>query len=121
MSPADSAASGAQAVFALGRRIVSPAARRLFAAFCREASRLSDTMTADVSAYDVTFRDDSGFSLVVSPLRDLFIVSLGAERSSDIRVSAAEGFCFALDSAVRRRLAAAAAAASGRAGPPASA
>jgi len=118
MPPADSA-YGAQAVFALGRRIVSPAPRRLFTAFCREVSRLSDTITADVSAYDVTFRDASGFSLVVSPLRDLFIVSLGAERSSDIRVSAADGFCFALDSAVRRRLAAAAASSSGRTKSPA--
>jgi hypothetical protein len=71
-------------------------------------------MQAEVSEFDVTFRDASGFSIVVSPLRDLFIVSLGADRSSDIRVSAADGFCFALDSAVRRRLAAAAARASGR-------
>ena len=107
MRPTNSDRGLGAAILAFGRRIASPEARRLFAVFCREVSRLSDTMQAEISAFDITFRDASGFSLAVSPLRELFIVSLGEDRSSDIRVWAPESFCFALDSAVRRRLAAA--------------
>jgi hypothetical protein len=99
--------AGASAVLALAHRIASPVSRRLFAVFCREVCRFSDGMRAEASAFDITFRDASGFSIIVSPFPDLFLVSLGDDRSSDIRVSSIEGFCFALDSALRRHLAAA--------------
>lgn len=106
MRSTNSSSPGAAAILVLGRRIAAPEPRRLFAAFCREVSRFSDSMRTEVAPFDITFRDAADFSITVSPLRDLFIVSLGEDRSSDIRVSSRESFCFALDSALRRRLAA---------------
>lgn len=103
--------AAARAVGSLARRIAAPAPRRLFARLCAEMLRLSDTMAAEESPFELVFRDGGDFCVVVSPLRELFLVSLGEDRSSDIRVSSPESFVFALDSALRRHLASRAAAA----------
>lgn len=87
-------------VLAVSRRITSPLVRRLFARFCDEIRHLSDDMSMEVSAFEVSFKDRSGYSVSISPLREIFIVSLGNERFSDIRVASMESFYAALDSVV---------------------
>ena len=100
-------------VFALGKRIVPRRSRRLFVVFCRQVSRLSGRFEIDVAPFDVTLREPgSGFCVVVTPLRDLFLVSIGEGRSVDVRVSSVESFLSALDLVLDRYLAAAALAAS---------
>jgi hypothetical protein len=75
--------------------------RKLFVRFCSEVSRFSDGIEVEIAPFEVRFRDPRGFSVVVSPLRELFLVSVGRSRSLDIRVSSSESFCFALDAALR--------------------
>lgn len=101
---ASSAPGVSPAAGSLARRIGARGPRRLFARFCLEISRLSDTIVAEESAFELIFRDSGDFCVVVSPLRELFLVSLGEDRSSDIRVASPESFVFALDSALRRHL-----------------
>ncbi len=96
-------------VFAAGERIGPRSTRRLFIRFCREVSRFSDRFEIEVAPFEVTLRDPgAGFCVVVSPLRDLFIVSIGESRSFDVRVSSDESFLSALDLALERHLASAA-------------
>ncbi len=95
-------------LFAVGKRIGPRATRRLFVRFCREVSRFSDRFEIEVSPFDVTLREQGdGFCVVVSPLRDLFLVSIGESRSFDVRVSSNESFVSALDLALERYLASA--------------
>ncbi len=91
-------------ILAISRRITTPLARRLFARFCHEIRLLCDDMQMEVSEFEVSFRNDSGFSVSVSPLRELFIVSIGDTHFSDIRVCSNESFCIALDSVLCRHL-----------------
>jgi hypothetical protein len=95
-------------LFALGKRIGPRRTRRLFVRFCREASRLSDRFEIEIAPFEATLREPgSGFCIVVSPLRDLFLVSIGESRSFDVRVSSDESFVSALDLTLDRYLAAA--------------
>jgi len=95
-------------VFAAGKRIGPRATRRLFVRFCREVSRFSDRFEIEVAPFEVTLREPgTGFCVVVSPLRDLFLVSIGEGRSFDVRVSSDESFVSALDLALERYLASA--------------
>ena len=69
-------------------------------------SRFSDRFEIEVAPFEVTLRDPgAGFCVVVSPLRDLFLVSIGESRSFDVRVSSDESFLSALDLALERYLA----------------
>lgn len=97
-------------------RLIGPRpTRRLFIRFCREVSRLSNRFEVEVSPFEVTLRDpDAAFCVVASPLRDLFLVSIGEGRSFDVRVSSAESFVAALDLTLERYLVSAARAAAVR-------
>jgi|GEM_PF-1589540 len=96
----------AVAVLALARRLGPLALRRLFVRFCHEVSRFSDGFEIEIAPFDLVLRDSaSGFSVTVSPLRELFLVSLGESRSFDIRVSSVEGCTSALDLALAAYLA----------------
>lgn len=106
------ASAAARAAGVLARRIAVPEPRRLFVRFCVEIFRLSDTIAVEESPFELVFRDGGEFCVVVSPLRELFLVSLGEDRASDVRVSSPESFVFALESALRRHLASRAAASS---------
>ncbi len=103
--PASRASVAARATGSLARRIAAREARRLFARFCIEIFRLSDTIEVEETPFELVFRDGGDFCVVVSPLRELFLVTLGENRASDIRVTSPESFVFALDSALRRHLA----------------
>lgn len=93
-------------MFAVGKRIGPRPTRRLFVRFCHEVSCLSDRFDVEVEPFEVTLRErGSGFCVIVSPLRDLFLVSIGEGRSFDVRVSSDESFVSALDLAVERYLA----------------
>lgn len=93
-------------VFDVGKRIGSRSTRRLFIRFCREMCRLSDRFEIEVAPFEVMLREPgAGFCVVVSPLRDLFLVSIGESRSFDVRVSSDESFVSALDLALERYLA----------------
>jgi len=95
-------------LFALGARIGPHEVRRLFVRFCREVERFSDGLEIEVSPFELFLREaSSGFSVVVSPLSELFIVSIGESRSCDVRVSSVESFVSALDLTLVRYLAAA--------------
>ncbi len=112
MRRTDRGRSDAIAVLALARRLGPLALRRLFVRFCHEVSRFSDGFEIEIAPFDLVLRDSaSGFSVTVSPLRELFLVSLGESRSFDIRVSSVEGYASALDLALAAYLAAAAKAA----------
>ena len=106
--------TGGMRVFAVGKRIAPRRMRRLFVVFCREVSRLSERFEIDVAPFEVTLREPHArFCVVVTPLRDLFLVSIGESRSLDVRVSSAESFLSALDLGLERYLAASAPSASG--------
>jgi hypothetical protein len=93
---------------ALGGRIGSREVRRLFVRFCHEVERFSDGFEIEAGPFDLSLRDSSsGFCVAVSPLRDMFLVSIGEDRSCDLRVSSVDGFVSALDYAVARYLSAA--------------
>jgi hypothetical protein len=103
---------GTSGVLVLARRLGSREARRLFVRFCHEVARFSDGFQMEAAPFDLSLRDSfSGFSLTVSPLRELFLVSIGEGRSFDVRVSSAETYVSALDLALAAYLAAAAKAA----------
>ena len=109
----DRTGSDGMRVFAAGKRIGPRPTRRLFIRFCREVSRLSDRFEIEVAPFEVTLRErDIGFCVVVSPLRELFLVSIGENRSFDVRVSSNESFISALDLTLERYLASASKAAS---------
>ena len=109
----DRTGSDGMRLFAVGKRIGARSTRRLFVRFCREVSRFSDRFEIEVAPFEVTLREPgAGFCVVVSPLRDLFLVSIGESRSFDVRVSSDESFVSALDLALERYLASASKAAS---------
>ena len=87
-----------------GRRIGSHGARWLFVSFCREVSRFPGPLRLEVTPFEVRFSDSHGFLVVLSPLCELFLVSIGPTRSFDVRVSSLESFCTALDAALRHFL-----------------
>lgn len=93
---------------ALGGRIGSREVRRLFVRFCHEVEGFSDGFEIEAGPFDLSLRDaSSGFSVVVSPLRDIFLISIGEGRSCDLRVSSIDSFVSALDCAVTQYLTAA--------------
>ncbi len=95
-------------LLALGSRIGPRDVRRLFVRFCREVERFSDALEIEVAPFELSLREaSSGFSIAISPLRELFLISIGESRSCDVRVSSAESFVSALDLALARYLAAA--------------
>jgi hypothetical protein len=105
MRRTDSDRPAAAGLAALAARIGPRPVRRLFVRFCHEVVRFSDTFEYETAPFDVSFRDAScGFSVAVSPLRELFLVSIGESRSLDIRVTSAESFMFALDLVLARYL-----------------
>jgi hypothetical protein len=94
-------------MFTVAQRIGPRPARRLFIRFCHEVSRLSNRMEIEHGPFEVSFREPgAGFCVAVSPHRDLFVVSLGENRSFDVRVSSEESFLSALDLVLERFLAA---------------
>jgi len=96
---------GAADVLALGARIGPRGVRKLFVRFCHEVARFSDEFEIEAAPFDLSLREAaSGFSITVSPLRELFLVSIGESRSFDIRVSSVESFVSALDCALTRYL-----------------
>jgi len=100
--------SDAAGLFALGSRIGPRDVRRLFVRFCHEVERFSDGLEIEVAPFELSLREaSSGFFVAVSPLRELFLVSIGESRSCDVRVSSAESFVSALDLTLARYLAAA--------------
>ncbi len=108
MRQGDGALTARSGVFAAARLIGPRATRRLFVRFCREVKRFSGGFEIETSPFEVALRDPGvDFCVVVSPLRDLFLVSIGENRSFDVRVSSAESFVSALDLALERYLAAA--------------
>jgi hypothetical protein len=101
----DGAGSAESGVFAAARLIGPRATRRLFVRFCREVRRFSGRFEVEISPFEVSLRDPGAdFCVVVSPLRDLFLVSIGENRSFDVRVSSSESFVSALDLALERYL-----------------
>jgi hypothetical protein len=100
-----------------GRRIGPLEARRLFVLFCREVSRFPGSLKLEVTPFEVRFSDARGFLVVLSPLSELFLVSIGPARSFDFRVSSRESFCTALEAALRHFLAAHSVAATGSPSP----
>ncbi len=101
----DSADPAGSGVFAAARLIGPRATRRLFIRFCREVRRFSGRFEVEISPFEVALRDPGAdFCVIVSPLRDLFLVSIGESRSFDVRVSSAESFVSALDLALERYL-----------------
>jgi hypothetical protein len=108
MRRTDRGSSGAFSVLALGRRLCPPALQRLFVKFCHCVALFSDGFEVEAAPFDLTLHEAaSGFSVTVSPLRELFLVSIGEGRSLDIRVSSAESFVCALDVTLAAYLAAA--------------
>jgi hypothetical protein len=90
---------------ALGSRIGPLPVRRLFFRFSREVARLSDGIEHEFSPFELSLRESAcAFSVTVSPLRELFLVSIGENRSLDVRVSSPEGFVGALDLVLIRYL-----------------
>jgi hypothetical protein len=87
-----------------GRRIGSRGVRWLFVCFCREVSRFPGSLKLEIAPFEVRFSDSHGFLVVLSPLSELFLVSIGPSRSFDVRVSSLESFCTALDAALRHFL-----------------
>jgi hypothetical protein len=101
-------ASAAAGLRELGFRIGPLPLRRLFIGFCREVAGLSDTFECEFSPFELSLHDPAcGFAVTVSPLRELFLVSIGRERSVDIRVSSPGSCAGALDLALCRYLEAA--------------
>ena len=104
----DNGPPDAATVLRLARRLGPPALRRLFVRLCHEVFRFSDSFEIEIAPFDLVLRDPAtGFAVTVSPLRELFLVSLGESRSFDIRVSSVEGYAAALDLALSAYLAAA--------------
>ena len=98
--------SDSAALLALSRRLSRPDTRRLFARFCHEVVHFSDDIVMESSAFELTLRGPNGFAVVLSPLRDLFLVSIGENRSFDMRVASIDDFVSALDLALNVYLAA---------------
>ena len=113
MRRTDRDAPAAAGVQALGQRICLPAVRRLFVRFCHEVAMFPDGSEIEIAPFDLKLRNRmSGFCVTVSPMRELFLVSIGENRSFDVRVSSVESFMFALDVTLAGYLAAASKAAS---------
>jgi len=98
--------SDSAALLALARRIDRPDVRRLFARFCHEVAHFSEDVVIESAPFDVTLRGPCGFAVAVSPLRELFLVSLGESRLFDIRVASVDDFTSALDLTLNKYLAA---------------
>lgn len=92
-------------VRALSHRIAGRDVRGLFVKFCHEVTLFSGSVEVEASAFELAMREPCGFTVILSPLRELFLVSLGEDRSTDVRVSSEESFVSALDLTLARFLA----------------
>jgi hypothetical protein len=83
-----------------GSRIADPGVRRLHDILCREILGFSTAVSVDASPFETRFAAPSGMYIRVTPYRELFLVSAGAESPVDIRVSDEEGLTRAVDMAL---------------------
>jgi hypothetical protein len=79
------------------RRIVSDRPAELFTAFCREILMFPERVEVEFARFELRFSSGQGFNVIVSPYRDLFVVSVGEPGSCDIRVAEDEQYIRALD------------------------
>jgi len=79
------------------RLIANTSIRDLFTRFCREVARFSDDIDVEIEPFTLKMRDGFGFEVVLSPYREIFMVSLGDKGNCDVRVSSVEDYLFALD------------------------
>jgi len=85
-------------VFSDSARLIANASiREFFARFCREVMRFSDDIDVEIEPFTLKMKNGDGFEITLSPLREIFLVSIGKDRSCDIRVSSIEDYLFALD------------------------
>ncbi len=85
------------ALLGLARRMSRSDVRKLFLRFCHEVIRFSEEIEVETAPFELTMQGPHGFAVVVSPFRELFLVSVGEGRSFDIRVSSVDSFASALD------------------------
>jgi len=77
--------------------IANTSIRELFTKFCREVARFSDEIDVEIEPFTLKMKDRFGFEVVLSPYREIFLVSIGGGGSCDVRVSSVEDYLFALD------------------------
>jgi hypothetical protein len=74
--------------------------------FCHEVAHFSEEIAVETAPFELTLRGPCKFAVAVSPLRELFLVSIGESRAFDIRVASVDSFISALDLTLNYYLAA---------------
>jgi hypothetical protein len=100
MQRTNESTSGSARLLKLARRVDSFALRRLLVRYCHEVMHFSEDITMEAAPFELTLRDPKGFSVAVTPFRELFLVSIGDRRALDIRVTSVDGFISALELAL---------------------
>ncbi len=88
----------------LGRVIVKRGVNSLFSNFCHEIMQFSDQISIEFTSFEISFYSADGIFLKVSPYSELFLVSIGENRSVDLRVLDRGGFVRCLDIALKHYL-----------------
>ena len=88
----------------LGRVIVKRSVKSLFRNFCHEIMQFSDQISIEFTSFEISFYSADGIFLRVSPYSELFLVSIGENRSVDLRVSDRDGFVRGLDISLKHYL-----------------
>jgi len=74
--------------------------RELFGRFCRQVPNFCGELTVETTRFEIRYTGEGGFSMTVTPYRDLFVVALGNTPSIQLRVFSRDGFIRALDLAL---------------------
>jgi hypothetical protein len=83
-----------------GSTIGDSGVRRLYGMLCDEIEAFSPGVAVECAPFETRFTTGDGMYIRISPYRELFLVSIGAESPVEIRVSDEEGFLKALDLAL---------------------
>ncbi len=81
----------------LAERIVMDEPRRLFSLLLEEITRFPGPVTIETTPFEARCGGGGGFSVTVTPYRELFLVSVGEKTPCTLRVASERDYYSAID------------------------
>lgn len=81
----------------LSGRIILEEPRRLFRLLLREISRFPGPVTIETTPFEARCAGGGGFSVTITPYRELFLVSVGEKTPCTLRITSERDYYSAID------------------------
>lgn len=81
----------------LSERIIPEEPRRLFRLLLQEISRFPGPVTVETTPFEARCAGRGGFSVTITPYRELFLVSVGEKTPCTLRITSERDYYSAVD------------------------